>query len=162
MKQYLTNLTQRFDDSAHLARFLNVSIHTLHSWKHGRRVPGGPDFRLLEVLGMLASEAPAMLAVLTESTRQVKQPKPKAVAPIVMGPYAFEVKPLSPETKQLLLEAIPVKPVAIGRTQVQRENQIAWDAGEYDNVFTAEPYRSMMDDEYDLAYEAFKAKLGVR
>jgi hypothetical protein len=61
MKDYVKALVQRFDNAAHLARFMGVSYDTVKSWQMGRRKATGPELRMLQVLGVIATQAPWLL-----------------------------------------------------------------------------------------------------
>lgn len=64
MKDYIRTLRQRFDNGQHLATFVGVSYDTVKSWQSGRRTPAGPELRMLQLLGTIATEAPWLFQAL--------------------------------------------------------------------------------------------------
>jgi transcriptional regulator with XRE-family HTH domain len=97
MREYVTNLRQRFENSDHLARFVGVSTQTVWSWTSGRRTPTGTTLKLLEVLGMLAVDAPAVFDMI------VGKQAPARCAPIVLPnlPPIVRVVPESEHDKRV-------------------------------------------------------------
>lgn len=77
---YVKALIQRFGTAQALADFMGVSVHVVWSWSTGRRQPDGASLRMLQVLGVLANDAPALLRVLVG-----QEGSPKC-APIVLPP----------------------------------------------------------------------------
>ena len=46
------------------AQYLGVSVHTLHNWRTGKRVPAAAVYKLLDVLGIIEAFNPALHASL--------------------------------------------------------------------------------------------------
>lgn len=66
MKEYIRSLRRRFRTGQHLATFMGVSPETVRAWCKGRRTPRGAELRFLEVLGLLATQAPELFATLVQ------------------------------------------------------------------------------------------------
>lgn len=90
MREYITNLKQRFGTAKNLATFMGVSIHTVWSWTSGRNTPQGVELRLLQVLGTLALKSPVLFDTLIG-----KEASPRCKPIVILPP----LQPLPPALK---------------------------------------------------------------
>lgn len=96
MKEYVTNLRQRFGNSEKLASFMGVSTDTVKSWTSGRSTPRSIELRFLQVLGMLAIDAPHVFDALSNKVEPLKC-KPVTILP-PLAPLPSFLAPNDPMT----------------------------------------------------------------
>ena len=87
LRDYVKNLRQRFTSYPHMARVMGVSHPTLVSWHQGKRKPGPESMRMLQLMGMIAIDAPELFDVL------IGKERPLICKPIVILPPLGPVGP---------------------------------------------------------------------
>lgn len=61
ISERITDLQTRYNmNDAQVADYLGVPVHTLRNWRTGKRVPAAVVYKLLDVLGIVETLAPAV------------------------------------------------------------------------------------------------------
>lgn len=61
ISERITALQTKYSmNDAQVAEYLGVPVHTLRNWRTGKRVPAAVVYKLLDVLGILETLAPAV------------------------------------------------------------------------------------------------------